>query len=127
MLLWNLWNEWNTVVWTTKRRSPCEMVDGAVWLLHEFKDHQTSLKSTLSRAQGKWQKPPFGAIKINIDGALNVQIGVGCGGIIARNSAGCFVATCACKFSYVSSPKHAEAVTLREALLFSHELDPALN
>ena len=56
-----------------------------------------------------------------------MQIGVGGGGIIARNSAGCFVATRACKFNYVSSPKHAEALTLREALLFSRELDPALN
>ncbi|CAL9030450.1 unnamed protein product [Prunus brigantina] len=51
MLLWSLWNERNSVVWTAKRRNPCEVVDGAVRLLHEFKDHRL-LQSRRSRALG---------------------------------------------------------------------------
>ncbi|CAL8997626.1 unnamed protein product, partial [Prunus brigantina] len=43
---------------------------------------------SLSRAQAKWQKPPLGAIKINVAGAFNVQTGTGGGGLIARNAAG---------------------------------------
>ncbi|CAB4264094.1 unnamed protein product [Prunus armeniaca] len=39
--------------------------------------------SMLSRAQAKWQKPLLGAIKINVDGAFNVQISTGGGGLIA--------------------------------------------
>lgn len=48
MLMWSLWNERNSVVWTAKHRSPCEVVDGAVRLLHEFQDHQPSPRPTLS-------------------------------------------------------------------------------
>ncbi|KAL6289138.1 hypothetical protein ACE6H2_006648 [Prunus campanulata] len=122
MLLWNLWNERNTVVWTAKRRSPCEVVDGAVRLLHEFKGHQPTPRLPLSRAQAKWQKPPLGVIKINVDGAFNVHIGAGGGGIVARDSTGRFVAARACSFRHVSSPDHAEALALREALIFASEL-----
>ncbi|XP_021802933.1 uncharacterized protein LOC110747027, partial [Prunus avium] len=124
MLIWNLWNERNTVVWTAKRRSPCEVVDGAVRLLQEFKEHQPTMLQPLSRAQAKWQKPPLGAIKINVDGALHVQTGSGGGGIMARDSAGCFVAARACRFSHVSSLEHAEILALRAAILFSHDLGP---
>ncbi|CAB4294671.1 unnamed protein product [Prunus armeniaca] len=82
MLLWSLWNERNSVVWTATRQSSFEVVNGAVCLLHEFKDHQPSPMSMLSRAQAKWQKPLLGAIKINVDGAFNVQISTGGGGLI---------------------------------------------
>ncbi|CAB4264093.1 unnamed protein product [Prunus armeniaca] len=35
------------------------------------------------RVRAKWQKPLLGAIKINVDGAFNVQISTGGGGLIA--------------------------------------------
>ncbi|CAB4309819.1 unnamed protein product [Prunus armeniaca] len=68
-------------------------------------------------------KPPLGAIRINVDGAFNVQTGIGGGGLIARNAEGGFVAAMACEFSSVSSPEHAEALALREVLLFARGLD----
>ncbi|CAL8113669.1 unnamed protein product [Prunus armeniaca] len=92
--------------------------------LHEFKEHQPTPSLSISRAQAKWQKPPLGVIKINVDGAFQGLTGMGGGGIIARDSAGCFVAARACKLSHVSSPKHAEALALREALLFAKDIGP---
>ncbi|CAL9002973.1 unnamed protein product [Prunus brigantina] len=124
MLLWNIWNERNTVVWTAKRRSPCEAVDGAVRLLYKFQEYQSPIPLSLSRAKAKWQKPPLGAIKINVDGAFQRLTGFGGGGIIARDFAGCFVAARACKFNHVSSPEHAEILALREALLFVKDFGP---
>lgn len=54
MLLWSLWNERNTIVWTGKRRSPSEVVDGAMRLLIDFKEQQVVPKPLLSKAQAKW-------------------------------------------------------------------------
>lgn len=93
-------------------------------MLHEFKEHQPIPMLPSSRAKAKWQKPPLGAIKINVDGAFQGLTGMGGGGIIARDSAGCFVAARACKLGHVSSPEHAEALALREALLFAQDIGP---
>lgn len=82
MIMWNLWNERNTVVWTAKRRSPCEVVDGAVRLFYEFEEHQPTPSMSISRAKAKWQKPPLSAVKINVDGAFQVQTGIRGGGLL---------------------------------------------
>ncbi|XP_039021249.1 uncharacterized protein LOC120153343 [Hibiscus syriacus] len=62
---------------------------------------------------GKWNKPPVGAIKINVDGAFRAHSGEATIGIVARNHHGMVVGGLARK---LHSPQNSESA---EALAFS--------
>ncbi|CAB4282682.1 unnamed protein product [Prunus armeniaca] len=113
-------------IWTNGMMEETSVVHHLyVWMRNAWiRKYQAALSVSNSRAKAKWQKTPLGANKINVDGAFQVHTGIGGGGIIARYSAGCFVAARACKFNHVASPEHAETLALREALLFAQDFGP---
>ncbi|XP_050157483.1 uncharacterized protein LOC126631381 [Malus sylvestris] len=66
-----------------------------------------------------WNLPPFGSLKINIDGAWDSSRSWALFGFIARDADGLFVAAMAGLLNDVLSPLHAEALLVCLAMIWA--------
>ncbi|KAK1400059.1 hypothetical protein POM88_009922 [Heracleum sosnowskyi] len=116
-------NKW---VWDKANGSAFGVKAAAMNLLHDWKEaqelqvkHQSVRKDI---ADKKWNKPPNDWFKINVDasGAHNGYIGFGC---VIRNSQGHFIGARCGRIRGSWSPKEAEALSLREALMWTKKLN----
>lgn len=67
----------------------------------------------------KWLAPPSGNLKLNVDGAWNVDRRIGGYGGVFRHDRGCFVAAKCGHFLNAFSPLQAEALAFRELLVWA--------
>ncbi|XP_074354386.1 uncharacterized protein LOC141693256 [Apium graveolens] len=75
-----------------------------------------------TESRRNWTSPPQGWVKINVDAAIFEEVGsVGVGSVI-RDANGTFVGARHCKFEAQLSPREAEALGLKEALLWTKRL-----
>ncbi|XP_040372923.1 uncharacterized protein LOC121052282 [Rosa chinensis] len=85
MLLWAIWSERNRVLWKGGTFNPLNTACGASKLLS---DHQQVHKATVlkqKRPMTRWQHPPSGRLKLNIDGSFHADSGRGGIGAVIRD------------------------------------------
>nr|GMC71359.1 uncharacterized protein LOC109155154 [Ipomoea batatas] len=99
------------------------VVDGAKAFLEAWNLVQSNKTCKASQPQkDRWEKPPQDWYKLNVDAAINSTsraTGLGC---ILRNSRGEFVAARETKWYGCYQSKLAEAISIREALLWLKEM-----
>lgn len=86
-IIWNIWNSRNNALYRGKEEDV-----GIIWyrakaLMADFLIHKLTNKSILPKTSSrkKWEKPPYGYIKINVDASMDGKIGIG---VITRDCDG---------------------------------------
>ncbi|XP_073119607.1 uncharacterized protein [Henckelia pumila] len=127
MILWNIWNARNDVVWNGFSKSPTLVYQSAVEVHHQWLLANQSIGSSpsasLRQPNSSWTKPPINFVKCNVDAAVfkdPPRMGYGC---IIRDSSGVVIkAICGC-FPGIFTSIMAEAMSIREALSWLKELN----
>ncbi|XP_024200237.1 uncharacterized protein LOC112203504 [Rosa chinensis] len=103
-LLWALWTKHNNAVWTGNVFNPLNMAYWASKHLEDYrKVHTGKEKKKQPKTQTRWQHPPSGRLKLNVDGPFHVDTGQGGIGAIIRDENGMFLAAIGPPFSFVRS------------------------
>jgi ribonuclease HI len=74
--------------------------------------------SKLSRPLSKWKKNPDDTVKLNSDGAIQVDSGYAASGVVARDNVSFLAATCR-SYQGLSDSLSVEAVALRDAVMLA--------
>ncbi|XP_061990640.1 uncharacterized protein LOC133709052 [Rosa rugosa] len=91
----------------------------AVSHLAEFQKYHPKVVSKKKRVPMKWQCPPSGRLKINVDGAFRADVGCGGIGVVVRDDVGMGIAALARSFLHAHSVLNMEAEACRAGLLLS--------
>ncbi|XP_062029869.1 uncharacterized protein LOC133745764 isoform X2 [Rosa rugosa] len=84
--------------------------------LEEYQKYHPKACKKKNRPMTKWQNPPNGRLKINIDGAFRVDSGNGGISVVVRNDAGMNIAAMARPFVHAHSALNMEAEACRAGL-----------
>ncbi|XP_024190480.1 uncharacterized protein LOC112194478 [Rosa chinensis] len=117
MALWSVWTERNKIVWNDGCFQPMHMIQWCTSSLEEFQKYHQKVACKKKRPLTKWQCPPRGRLKINIDGAFQVDSGVGGIGVVVRDDLGTGIAAIARPFLHAHSAINMEAEACRAGLL----------
>ncbi|XP_024177882.1 uncharacterized protein LOC112183776 [Rosa chinensis] len=121
MLIWGIWKSRNSQVWEQKGRHASETCFLTLGWYEEFKKHNVS--SLVRQARSiRWKAPNPGKVKINVDGAYQVESRRGGVGCVIRDSDGSFVARQARPYTLLTSPFHVELLALRDGLFLAQTL-----
>lgn len=124
MVCWNLWYRRNNWVWNHISISSFGVQSRARNMLTEWTRAQEERVKQLVHQRGisrVWKRPPDEWIKINIDAMCQQKdrrMGVGC---VIRDSMDLFVRARSKVIQRYGQPREAEAIGLREALLWTKE------
>ncbi|KAL6184265.1 hypothetical protein ACLB2K_045669 [Fragaria x ananassa] len=92
------------------------VVNGALHILHEYpRVHVKGSCTKRVRPKEKWECPPSGRLKLNLDGAFKSN-GVGGAGVVFRDDKGEVQSCWSKKLMYLQSPLQAEALACRMGL-----------
>ncbi|XP_061999476.1 uncharacterized protein LOC133716838 [Rosa rugosa] len=123
MALWVIWSERNNIVW---KGSVFNAACAAQWA-QKYLEHYQSLhnhgKTTCRRKLAKWENPPSGRLKVNVDGSFCADHGDGGVGVVIRDEYGTCLAAFARHFPHVSSALHMEAEAARAGILLAIHQD----
>lgn len=131
VILRRIWLRRNRLVFEGVFAHPSNVYKESVLSLADFsrcnsregQEHNPHNFSVLGASLSNWQPPSLGVIKINWDASTNKQwkcVGIG---VIARDSAGCFLgARCMAKYMVVD-PLVAEVMAVLEAIIFAKKWD----
>ncbi|XP_062024673.1 putative ribonuclease H protein At1g65750 isoform X2 [Rosa rugosa] len=119
VLLWVIWKNRNCVLWQDGVFHSWSSVCWAVRWLGDYQKVHTTSRRKEKRPRVYWRFPPTGRLKINIDGAFQVDRGKGGIGVVVRDEMGTCMAALARPFSHVSSALQMEAEALRAGLLIA--------
>ncbi|KAL6143754.1 hypothetical protein ACLB2K_054449 [Fragaria x ananassa] len=122
IIMWSIWKNRNTQLWENKRQRPSEAALLSLGWLTEFTAINTSSLGTTVGRQKKWEKPRHGWYKCNCDGAFVTDIHRGGSGVVIRDEHGQFRAGAGKVLVQVTSPFHAELITLLEGLKLAETL-----
>ena len=116
---WGLWWRRNDVVWNGRIRHSQQVVNGCFTMLESWFHANETLANavTVPSYSSKWQKPDYGWIKINVDGAVFPNKGAI--GVVFRDHQGRFMGGFAKPFPHQTLPEVVEALGVREAELDS--------
>ncbi|XP_059636203.1 uncharacterized protein LOC132278433 [Cornus florida] len=123
-ICWSIWRCRNDLVFSMKSWDPFDALQRALKDFQEFREvsRQHSLLSLptsfVSSPSEKWSAPAIGFYKLNFNAAFNSFSHSCSGGMILRNNLGQPIKIASVFLSRISSPALAEALVLREALLF---------
>ncbi|XP_024196188.1 uncharacterized protein LOC112199393 [Rosa chinensis] len=117
MSLWTLWSERNKVVWQEAVFDPIFATKWMVKYLVDFQRCHCKPSVKKKRLPTKWECPPRGRLKINVDGAFRVVDGNGGIGVVARNDEGVGVAAIARPIVHAHSAFNMEVDASRAGLL----------
>ncbi|KAF4394721.1 hypothetical protein F8388_015627 [Cannabis sativa] len=129
MILWSVWGARNDLVWNDKAISVERVVSSAITHLELWKFAQ-SINGGASSSSGQpradvehWIKPSLGELKVNCDAALFLGERSHGLGWIARDHAGLCVAAAAVKHRGDIDPVVAEALSMKEALIYKLSIE----
>lgn len=126
LMCWSIWNRRNLLVLERINTSVFGIKTAA---MNMFSDWKIAQEQQFAAGDGrgvqlvvkKWEKPPDGWVKINVDAAIFADIeSVGLG-IVVRGSNGQFIAAKSCRREGLFPPREAEALALQNALLWLKE------
>jgi hypothetical protein len=108
MHLWVVWNERNNILWNGGAFKPLIMSAWAIHHLEEYhKFHPLNIKLKKRRVS-KWSCPPWGRLKINVDGVFTFDKGHSGIGVVVQNDEGVCIAALARHFPHAISAQHME-------------------
>ncbi|KAK4438681.1 hypothetical protein Salat_0202600 [Sesamum alatum] len=117
-LYWQLWLNRNRWLWKNGGLSPPDIVWRAHCLLSEFGEYCTSLKGHERKddIRRKWQPPPAGFVKINLDGAIFAETNSAGIGVLACDSLGACIGWRKRHVDIKASPEHIELLAAATAV-----------
>ncbi|XP_040364504.1 uncharacterized protein LOC121050032 [Rosa chinensis] len=121
MQLWAIWTERNKLAWNGGEFNPMHAVTWPLKLLHDYQSCHP-LKAHNKRGKGnvaKWEFPPRGRLKVNVDGAFMSDTGSGGVGVIVRDDYGHFKAAWSRFWPHLCSAFHSEVEACRAGLLLA--------
>ncbi|XP_062005841.1 uncharacterized protein LOC133723022 [Rosa rugosa] len=121
--LWSMWIERNKIVWNGGSCQPMHMIQWCMRSLEEFQKYHPKATNKKKRQVTKWQCPPRGRLKINIDGAYKADTNVGGIGVIVRDDLGIGIAAIARPFQRAHSTINMEAEACRADILLGIHQD----
>ena len=71
---------------------------------------------------GRWRAPRCGHVKINFDGALDLRLGRGGYGCVARDSNGAVLGSVAGRHEHVTNPEIMEGIAAKKALVWARDM-----
>ncbi|XP_061999251.1 uncharacterized protein LOC133716573 [Rosa rugosa] len=116
MALWSIWTERNKLIWERGTFQPMHMISWCVNSLTEFQKYHPKATRKKKRPLTKWECPPLGRLKINIDNAFRVENGAGGIGVVIRDELGIGLAAIARPFLHAHSAINMEAEACRAGL-----------
>lgn len=125
--LWSIWKERNLAVFEKKRPDPVATIKRANLLIDDYFSFWKG-QSRVPPSQGLqpmaskvWRPPPKGMLKLNSDASFNSTRLIANAGIIIQNEKGevCMGLT---KVFLATSPLVAEALSMRESMIFAKSL-----
>jgi hypothetical protein len=120
VIFYGMWSLWGTGNDRKHGKSPILMKHDVDWAMdvcfHLIKgvDHGDTKDGPSGEHQ--WKKPEHGYLKINTDGAYDVNLLAGGTGVMLRNEDGTFVKAISCRLPHVTSSLVAEAEAWRDGL-----------
>ena len=120
IISWSLWNRRNKWVWDKVNSYVFSVKAAALNLLTDWKGAQVSTCRRTAQVGTRdcfWTKPAESWIKVNTDASVfnNGSIGLGC---VMRDDQGVFLGARCCNISGAWSPREAEAMRMKEVLLW---------
>lgn len=122
VLCWGIWKARNELVWRNKKIPVDFVVVTSRSVLNQWVKAQSKcdvpIAAFLHTTYGheKWQKPPPGTVKLNVDAALFPELGTFSFACLARDHRGQPIGALSRCFNGVILPELAEAMGFREAL-----------
>ncbi|CAH9124076.1 unnamed protein product [Cuscuta epithymum] len=125
VMLWSLWKARNEVVWRHNKMDHRAVMNCGAATLKGWQDAQLpgGKKGGCKRlnSREKWQQPPVGCVKINVDAAIDLKRGC-CGlAMVGRETNGNFLAARRNAYAVTWEPKVAEAMAVREAIIWAQK------
>ncbi|XP_062028747.1 uncharacterized protein LOC133744696 [Rosa rugosa] len=115
--LWAVWAERNKVLWQGSVLNPASLAQWVGQYLEVFQTYHYKPSVKQKRLKTKWECPPSGRLKINVDGAFRIAHNCGGIGVVVRNDAGVGVTTLARPHLHAHSALHMEVEECRAGLL----------
>ncbi|KAA3480967.1 reverse transcriptase [Gossypium australe] len=119
--LWVIWGERNAWIHERKCRTGKEIADFVRNYITEIDRANTKIVNS-PKVQRSWKHPPLSTLKINFDGAFDVQENLSASGVVVRNSEGYVIASKSILHEKVNSAFEAEALACREAVQLGMDL-----
>lgn len=120
-ICWFLWKARNKTHFENQKWNSSRILEESFVICSEFKEANASTCASFNNAAPSppvnWCLPPPGIIKFNVDGAVDMSGGLVGVGIVARDHAGQILGTVSIPFPGLFSPRTAEALGFREALI----------
>lgn len=128
MILWSIWYYRNEKVWNNIDRPTNINISMASDLLHQWLKAQTIShpqynSSMVNGGDIRWERPPSGFMKCNIDAAIFKELRMTGGAAIIRDHDGEFMVCRIFKHQGVLDAREAEAKALLEALNWATSMD----
>lgn len=119
MSLCVVWSGRNTIVWKNRGFNPLFMASWVVRSLKAYHKYHPPKVKNIRRPVTRWECPPSGRLKINIDGAYNAKLAQSGIKVIIRDEHGLCMAAFAHHIPYSSSALHMEVEACRAGLLIA--------
>lgn len=122
IVCWNLWNRRNKWLWDKVSTSEFGVQSTASSMLNEWRKCQQEKKACKPGSMSsvrRWNPPPQGWVKINVDAATFTEsgnVGIGC---VVRNENAEFLCARSQKIEAQLYPREAEAEGLKQALAWA--------
>ena len=115
-VMWTIWGSRNSYNHGDVKYQPLRSVE----LVDELiKSLEIPAQEDPSAVVQKWARPALGWMKLNTDGALNLQDGVAGAGIVARDNTGNFVTAECRRYDHISDPSTVEMLACRDAVMLA--------
>ncbi|XP_024179050.1 uncharacterized protein LOC112185076 [Rosa chinensis] len=123
MSLWVIWFERNNVLWNGNFFCASNAAQWASKFLEEYQQLHVHGNAKGRREKTKWQNPPSGRLKVNVDGSYRADHGDGGVGVMMRDENGMCLSALVRYFPHASSALHMEAEACRAGLLLAIHQD----
>jgi len=119
---WVIWYNRNQIVFEYTCQLPYQIWNFAMDYLKDVHGTRTSQLLHRTVESGKWETPPRGAVKINVDGAISEQ-GRNSGiGVVIRDFRGKVIAACSKYLVGLFSVMEVELLAVETGILLAKEL-----
>ncbi|KAL6132910.1 hypothetical protein ACLB2K_065149 [Fragaria x ananassa] len=128
-LLWGTWKERNNRVWDGKTGTALDVVFSSMARLNDFRS--VIIKPGMGRGRivrASWKPPPYGIVKINVDGSFISGTHSGGTGFVIRDNSDSFLACGGQAHKGVVSAEHVEVLACRQGIVFAiaNNFQPAI-
>ena len=122
MAAWAIWYNRNQIVFEYTCQLPYQIWNFAMDYLKDVHGNRRSQLLHRTAESGKWETPPRGAFKINVDGATSEQGRNSGVGVVIRDFRGKVIAACSKYLAGLFSMMEVELLVVKTGILLAKEL-----